>query len=152
MEVKEESAGIGWIGHVLVALQMLGMGLVSYKAITLPGQAPWMLVFTAAGILLGFITLGYNRIGNFNIHPNPKKQGHLITSGPYRWIRHPMYVSVILFSLGLAGFVHAGWTGFVLASLAVITKAFLEERMLIQKHPAYAAYREETSMFIPYLF
>ncbi|MDQ3261228.1 MAG: hypothetical protein M3Q00_10690, partial [Pseudomonadota bacterium] len=54
----------------------------------------WIAV--VASIALGIYTLLYNRLGNFNIRPEPKASGRLITSGPYRLIRHPMYSALTL--------------------------------------------------------
>ncbi|WP_349678404.1 methyltransferase family protein [Polaromonas sp. UBA4122] len=34
--------------------------------------------------------------------PNPKAEGRLVTTGPYRWIRHPMYTSFLFGALALA--------------------------------------------------
>ena len=46
--------------------------------------------------MLAVWALAANRPGNFNIRPTPRPGGALVTSGPYRWVRHPMYTSVLM--------------------------------------------------------
>lgn len=124
-------------------------------ALQLRSDVPGVLVavFWLACMALGLWALSANRPGNFNIRPEPKADGQLVQTGPYRWIRHPMYTAVLLFSIGCAGFVAtllAG--GLSLALLAVLwLKAVLEERMMCQRHPAYRAYMTRTRRFLPLL-
>src|SRR4029450_4206361 len=85
---------------VIVTLQL---GLIA--AIALPfGVAGWnhaasMLV--AAGVALGIWAVTANRPGNFNIRPEPKSGGQLVQTGPYRYLRHPMYSALMVAMLGL---------------------------------------------------
>lgn len=50
----------------------------------------YQLVLLALSGPLGGWTLLHNRPGNFNSHLEPKASGLLVTSGPYRLMRHPM--------------------------------------------------------------
>ncbi len=84
---------------VLVALQFgLIVALVAaVRAGRCPQRAwPLTLFLLATAIVLGVWTLGHNRLGNFNIRPELRSGARLVTGGPYRWIRHPMYMSVLL--------------------------------------------------------
>ncbi len=79
----------------------------------------------------------------------------LVTSGIYRYIRHPMYSSLLLLAWGV--FLKApSWWGTALAALAtaaLIATALTEEREDVRFFgPAYRQYRKRTRMFIPYLF
>ena len=96
----------------------------------------------------------FNRIGNFNIRPEPKQRSKLITSGPYRFVRHPMYTSVLLVMVPF-GFL----TGeplralYWLLLLAVLwKKASVEEAMLRQRFDKYGRYMQSTGRFLPRLF
>jgi hypothetical protein len=51
-------------------------------------------VTAAVSLALTAWTLRHNKLGNFNIRPIPKACGSLVTTGPYRWVRHPMYTSL----------------------------------------------------------
>ncbi len=141
------------IGQVLVAIQLAGMGMSVYALRYPADSSPFSMPVLAAGLLLGMGTIVYNRIGNFGIHPEPLPGTKLITTGPYRWIRHPMYLSVILMLTGLAlrSQHWLGYTGLLLASIAVLWKSFLEERYLESTFDQYEEYKSRTKRIIPFL-
>lgn len=149
--------GRSGLGSALVAAQFTAIGLLGWWAApALRGArtpwAAWSLLLVAA--LLGAWALYANRPGNFNIRPAPRAGGALVRHGPYRWMRHPMYTSVIAIGAGCA--LAAGtWTAAaVLAMLvAVLTvKASVEERWMAEVHPDYTAYRAKTWRFVPWVF
>ncbi|NNM65396.1 MAG: isoprenylcysteine carboxylmethyltransferase family protein [Burkholderiales bacterium] len=104
-----------------------------------------------AALALGLWVFVNNRPGNFNIRPEPKSGGQLITGGPYAWVRHPMYVALLLGMAGVAAGSHSlVQAGLWLWLLIVLHfKAALEERLLRQRWPDYAAYAQRTRRFIP---
>jgi protein-S-isoprenylcysteine O-methyltransferase Ste14 len=144
------------LGSVLVALQfglivlLAGMGLPAF----LSGQAPagaWVL--SAIGVLVGVWAVSTNRPGNFNIRPSPRAGASLIQQGPYRWIRHPMYTAVMACGTA-AAWASSGWLAWLTLGALVavlVTKAVLEERWMLMAHPGYAAYRQKTSWFLPWI-
>ena len=75
--------------------------------------------------------------------PRPRRGGELVTEGPYRYARHPIYGGGILFFVGWALFSSPAALAGVLA-LAVLwdRKAALEERMLAETYAAYDEYRQ----------
>jgi protein-S-isoprenylcysteine O-methyltransferase Ste14 len=81
------------------------------------------------------------------------KQGHqLIRSGPYAWVRHPIYTGMLIASVGTA-LVVGEWRG-VLAVLLLAAahsrKAVREERMLTREFgEVYTAYRQSTGFLLP---
>jgi protein-S-isoprenylcysteine O-methyltransferase Ste14 len=77
----------------------------------------------------------------------------LVTSGPYRWARHPLYAGEIVHILGLA-ILSATPVGFYLFIVAVclqVVRAKIEERKFLRTVPEYAAYREATGFLWPRL-
>jgi protein-S-isoprenylcysteine O-methyltransferase Ste14 len=67
---------------------------------------------------------------------------HVISSGPYAWVRHPMYGGVMLFFLG-APLLVGSWWGLALAPLFAVlfaVRAGIEERALVAGLPGYADY------------
>jgi protein-S-isoprenylcysteine O-methyltransferase Ste14 len=110
----------------------------------------WLLAM--ASLVLAAWTLAHNRIGNFNIRPMPKAGGRLVTSGPYRQIRHPMYSAVLLGAAALAWLAHpAAWLAWAALCIVLWTKSSIEERWMAQHHPDYAAYRQHSRRFVPWL-
>jgi protein-S-isoprenylcysteine O-methyltransferase Ste14 len=145
------------MGAFLVAMQFgLLLALAAYaipqaRLGTIPNGA---YLLAAASITLAVWTLAHNRLGNFNIRPTPKPGGVLVTTGPYHWIRHPMYTSVLLGAGALAwtsGAV-AAWVAWSTLAVVLLLKSRLEERWMQQKHPGYAAYTRRTKRLLPWLF
>jgi len=149
------------LGTLLVTLQLGLIGALAALAAPafVAGQAragAWVLA--ALGAALGLWSLAANRPGNFNIRPNPRANGRLVSQGPYRWIRHPMYSTMMICAAAAcwAAGPAWGWTmpavlvGLLAAVLGV--KANLEERLMADLHPGYSDYRAHTRRFLPFVY
>lgn len=120
------------------------------------GEPAWHgggLLPIALGALVGIWTLAHNRLGNFGVMPEPRASARLVTTGPYAYVRHPMYLAVLL---GGAGCV-AGWRGlphalaFAVLAIVLHVKAAREERLLLARFPEYEAYRGRTKRLVPFV-
>jgi protein-S-isoprenylcysteine O-methyltransferase Ste14 len=150
----EDSARQRRTGSLLVALQF---GLMAVMVVlAAPGwvnaQVPllaWCLA--ALGVMVGTWAVTANRPGNFNIRPTPRDGGRLVQTGPYRWIRHPMYTAVLLLGLACAftSTQPAAWGAWLALASVLLAKARLEERWLQTVYPAYAHYMARTRRFVP---
>ena len=83
---------------------------------------------------------------------NFEKTQRLVTCGIYRWIRHPMYASLIYLAWGLflkqPSWVSSALT--ILASGCVMVAVWIEERECLDYFgEQYAEYRRRSSMFVP---
>ena len=140
----------------LVALQfvLIGALLLTSWPPAAEGLLPAALLLLFVAGVVGIAALAANRPGNFNIRPEPKAGARLVSSGIYRWIRHPMYAAVLLAMLGALLTDPRPWR--VLAWLALlgvlIAKLQREERYLRQRFAEYATYRNRTWRLIPRIF
>lgn len=141
--------------HLLVLLQLTGVMLSCWPPTDADQQTLWLLIICIAGGLLGFWALWANPIGNFSVYPEPRRETRLIQHGPYRHIRHPMYLSLILMMLGIALY-NLQWhnaLGFAATVLAVGAKARREEILLeAQFGAAYLRYRTRSWHLLPGIF
>jgi protein-S-isoprenylcysteine O-methyltransferase Ste14 len=90
---------------------------------------------------------------SFHAAANPTAGG-LVTTGPYRFIRHPIYTGVCLFvTAGAAAHVSLNsvlFCGLIWATS--ITRMLCEERLLQGMYPEYAKYAAATPRMIPFVF
>jgi protein-S-isoprenylcysteine O-methyltransferase Ste14 len=137
---------------VLVALQVAALAMVMW-----PWRSPswnalaWLPL--AAALLLKAWTIWHNRPGNFSVLPEPRANARLVTTGPYAYVRHPLYFALQLFAFACA----LGWNTPVhwaaAGALAVVLhqKALREESLLHERFPEYRAYAVRTRRFIPFV-
>ncbi len=84
----------------------------------------------------------------------PVEDGELATGGLYRWVRHPIYLAVILMLAGLA-LLAGRWLWALTVALVAYAyfdrKAAAEERHLLERYPDYAHYRARTGKLLPWI-
>lgn len=83
--------------------------------------------------------------------PLPRKNGKLTTSGLYKYVRHPMYTSVLILCLGIAlpsgSIIKYGLV--ICLSVLFYFKSEYEEYFLNKQYKGYSKYSEKTPRFIP---
>lgn len=116
------------------------------------GRGPISITLQILGLLLVLWARLAFGMRSFHFAANPT-EGPLITSGPYRYIRNPIYAAVWLASwTGIAvhwSLLHAFLGLAILAAL--IVKIFCEELLLRHKYPEYGEYAQRTARLIPFL-
>lgn len=107
-------------------------------------------VFKWVGILAVLIS-AYSIRRSLTAMPLPKEHGQLATNGLYKYVRHPMYTSVLTFSLGLALLSGEAYKYILVIGLAVLFyyKSIYEEKFLIKKYGDYEKYAQKTPRFLP---
>jgi protein-S-isoprenylcysteine O-methyltransferase Ste14 len=145
--------GEGW-----VVLQLLLFALIfvspRFEAVQLP---LWLRLIGAVVILGGGLlgTLGIIGLGkNLTPFPRPKEGGHLVTTGVYGLVRHPIYTGIIFGSLGWALLTNTllGVGFVVVLFLFFDLKSRREERWLIEAYPDYPTYQKRVKKLVPFLY
>ena len=120
---------------------------------TLFSSSPLIILAQALAFLLFLwarVTFGRR---SYHVVANPT-EGGLVTGGPYRHIRHPIYAAFCLFtSAGVAA--HWSWSAGLFAGLVLgsaVLRIFCEESLVAARYPEYAQYSVTTWRMIPYVF
>lgn len=120
-----------------------------------PGVIAWTMVAVAIG---GFLFTCWARIHLGRLWSSGvsrKADHHIVDTGPYGIVRHPIYTGIILASAAAAvqrGTLQA-WLGMSLMTLGWYIKARLEERFLLDElgAEAYGAYARRVPMLVPFM-
>lgn len=106
--------------------------------------------------LLAIILMAWARITfgrrSFHAAANPS-EGELVTTGPYAFLRHPIYASILYF-LWAGVFCHLSAINLLLAAIGTVgvsARIYAEEHLLRFRYPEYADYAERTKRVIPFL-
>ncbi len=106
----------------------------------------------AAGLMIwARLTFG---LRSFHATANTTKGG-LVTNGPYRWLRHPIYAALIYFfwSCVIAFPFKETIFGALLITFGLLIRIFLEEKFLIDNYKEqYLDYSKHTKRIIPFIF
>ena len=146
-------------GGAWVIGQSILMLAVFTLAVAFPGRWHHLAVMVA-GVLFLFIGGGIGLAGvmaletNRTPFPAPLKGSRLVQDGIYRLIRHPLYASVMLTSLGWALLWQSGRALLAVLALVVFFHAKVrhEERRLREVFPDYAAYEKRVKRFLPWVY
>ncbi len=148
---------------VMRAVFGLSLWVAIFAYLVSPGSMAWSALPAAdwlrwGGVGLGLLACGLlywtlHHLGtNFTDTVVTRTEATLVTDGPYGWVRHPFYVTVLLVLLS-ASLITANWfigllSIFILAFFAL--RAPLEERKLVERFgDAYRAYVKRTGRFWP---
>jgi protein-S-isoprenylcysteine O-methyltransferase Ste14 len=139
---------------VLVLLLLTQLEVFRGHAVT---TDPWLQGIGLAIFVLGLALAVWARIylgRNWGMPMSEKVDPELVTTGPYRTVRHPIYSGIVLAMVGTAIAVSIYWLiAVVLLGGYFIYSAFMEERCRAQVFPdTFPAYKQSTEMLIPFLF
>jgi len=129
-----------WVAHLVVA--GLDVGHFHWSAhFPLALQAVGMIVFAAMYALVVW-AICVNRFFSPVVRIQPERAHVLVTSGPYRWVRHPGYAALII-GMPFGGLALGSWWSlvplFVVLAL-LLRRTIIEDRFLQQGLAGYADY------------
>jgi protein-S-isoprenylcysteine O-methyltransferase Ste14 len=147
-----QSAGV-WTGLLVVIVLMSRLRLFRGGAAT---ADPWLLGTGLAIFVLGLALAVWARVylgGNWGMPMSRRADHELVTTGPYRMIRHPIYSGIILAMVGTAIAVGPYWlNAAAILGAYFLVSAVIEERTMAKLFPAaYPPYKHATKMLIPYI-
>lgn len=108
-------------------------------------------VFVIGMLIVLLSVLKLNR--NLSAFPTPIKDGSLIETGFYKYIRHPIYTGIVVAGLGFSVYSGSGFRLIVTLLLLILFyfKSKYEEQKLIKVFSDYKAYMKRTGRFLPKL-
>jgi protein-S-isoprenylcysteine O-methyltransferase Ste14 len=131
---------IGWIA-------LLGMDARRFlwTHAPLPAQIAGA-VLVGAGLILVWETFRANTFATTQVRVQAERAQTVISTGPYRYIRHPMYLGAILYLIGSPLVVGSLWglAGSAAIAIGIAVRALGEEKVLKADLPGYEAYMKAT--------
>jgi protein-S-isoprenylcysteine O-methyltransferase Ste14 len=145
--------GLGYIGALIV--YAFFPSFLAWAAFSLPAWVRWIGagITGAALLLLAWVQWSLGKNFSTTLH---LRQGHLlVTEGPYRWVRHPMYTALFLLGVGFL-LLTANWAVgvplIVALPILVAVRIGNEEALMIEQFgDEYRAYMQQTGQFLPRL-
>jgi protein-S-isoprenylcysteine O-methyltransferase Ste14 len=143
---------LGSLAAIASVVYMISPARMRWSEVLLPVGLRWI------GILLGVITVQlfltiHEALGeNWAMPGVITDRQTLITTGPYRWVRHPMYITLYVwtaayFLISANWFIGASWLGLAVVATTMVPE---EEQALAEKFgEAYRAYMVHTGRFLP---
>ena len=153
----------GYLFATVLRIAGLGLWLSTFAYLLFPAAIQWAalpvpLGLRWCGVMAGILSSGLMYWTLSNLGKNltdtvvTRANAQLVTSGPYRWVRHPFYVTAALL-MASATLLSANWL-IGLSSLLVMTLLIVrtpkEEAMLVARFgQAYVDYMAKTGRFVP---
>ena len=137
--------GLYWLIAAFSAKRASGRGIAF---------PPGLLILGAFVVLHGFRINARIYLGtNWGMPMTQKAEPELVTTGPYRFVRHPIYSGLLLAIVGTALASNLYWLiGLLVVGAYFIYSATVEERNMSSTFPdVYPGYREHTKMLIPFV-
>lgn len=139
------------LSALAVAAMPVGIIGLFYVGALFTSQPVLLAIQIAAAILMISARIAFG-IRSFHATANPTRGG-VVSVGPYRYLRHPIYSAVIYFTAaGVAA--HLSVPAVALFGLVVagaVVRMLAEEHLLVQRYPEYRDYMRRTARVIPFV-
>jgi len=147
---------VGLVGAYLLLGYLVFPGWVAWAALPLPSWLRWV------GVAMGITTIPllfwvHRTLGKYFSAALQVRDEHvLVTSGPYRWVRHPMYTVLLMLMVALLPISDNWAIGAVFVGVAVVfipIRVRQEEAMMVEKFgDDYRAYQGRTGRLLTLKF
>ena len=145
MSAKPLSAAATLLAIVALVALWYGQGILATGPVGITIQAAAAIFFLWARLTMGW--------RSFHATANPMEDAPLVTRGPYRLVRHPIYAALWVFA----------WTGVatnatplnvalgLVIAACLLARMLLEEAELRRRYPEYADYARRTKRILPFV-
>ena len=136
----------------LVALQFLLLALLIVNPFAPLREIERIFTLTLYAIAAVILASAAVALGSaLTASPIPKDDADLVTTGIYKWIRHPMYTALIVIGLGLVlgTFNLFSLLTFTTLVMVLIYKSRYEDALLLERHKKAREYQNSTGRFFP---
>lgn len=133
-------------------IYLIKPAILEWTRLPIPSWIRWLgMIITVLGMVLEFSTQLY--LGrNYSTTLHIREGQSLVTSGPYRYIRHPMYTALITVGVGI-GLLSSSWyflLPFIATGIVIAFRTRREEEAMIEKFSdEYIQYAQGTGRFFP---
>jgi len=172
--VKQDVRGGGWQRFwVFWVLRLAAAAIIIFAAVRLGRRASFpaavffshplftpTLILGWAGALLTAIGIGFaiwarvNLGRNWSSRPAMKEHHELVTTGPYAYVRHPIYSGIMLAALGTALTSNIFGIGMSIStSIMFALRLNKEEKIMLELFPEqYPEYQKRTKRLVPFVW
>jgi protein-S-isoprenylcysteine O-methyltransferase Ste14 len=152
--------GSSRLGALWFWLQFALIGALVATGLRTRGDAEGVLLFVAVALGSLLIAMGaaliFSAIRRLSSTPMPQpgQPAELVTDGVYAYVRHPMYLGIIVTSLGYGVALDSVWALVVACLFGVFLdlKSRREESLLRAQYPEYEDYARHVKRLVPYFY
>ena len=138
---------------ILVIIQFSCFAFFAFSGV-IAGKG-WLLYLQLLGFIIAVWGVLAMKLGNFNVQPEVKITAKIVTKGPYKVIRNPMYSGLLLFFAVavITRFSYLRLFVLIVLTTVLLLKIFMEESFLEKRFgKKYADYKKKSYRLIPFVF
>ncbi|HRN96794.1 MAG TPA: isoprenylcysteine carboxylmethyltransferase family protein [Candidatus Levybacteria bacterium] len=138
---------------LLVLIQLVALFYIFFTGEVIPTYSI-SLALLLGGVFLSVWAFYALRTTKFSLLPEVPESAALVTGGPYKLIRHPMYLGIMLIATALVfnDYSLERFIALIILHVVLLVKTNIEEKYLDKHFKEYGTYKAQTKKLIPYLY